>query len=229
MTRSEVVGRQAYDEAAAELIAQCQALAQRGLVLAAAGNASVAVGEHILLTCSGAVFAELEPAALTLVDRAGIVRSGSRPPTSELALHLAAYRRPEVTAVVHTHGRHAVALSTVASEVPALHYYAVDLGGPVPVAPYRRYGTTELAEVTTRVLGTGSGVVMAHHGSLTVGSSLAQAAARAELLEWLCQVALLALAAGTPAVLSSTELADVAMAMTAGRRRGPAGSDTEQP
>ena len=228
MTGSEIVGRHGYDEAAAELIAQCRALAHRGLVLAAAGNASVAVGEHILLTCSGAVFAELEPTALTLVDRAGIVVSGSRPPTSELALHLAAYRRPEVSAVVHTHGRHAVALSTVVSEVPALHYYAVDLGGPVPVAPYRRFGTSELAEVTTRVLGTGNGVVMAHHGSLTVGTSLSQAAARAELLEWLCQVALLALAAGTPASLSSAELDDVGLAMRPGHRPDAPGTDGEQ-
>jgi L-fuculose-phosphate aldolase len=196
-------------QAERELVAQCRGLAARGLVLAAAGNASVSVGEHLLLTATGAVFAELERDDLVLVDRGGRVLSGARPPTSELALHLAAHALPGTRAVVHTHGRHAVALSTVADVVPALHYYALDLGGPVPVAPYRTYGTQELADVTTQVLAGRTAVVMAHHGSTTVGSTLASAAARADLLEWLCEVALLAQAAGRPAQLSDEQLAQV--------------------
>lgn len=200
-----------------ELVRECRGLAARGLVLAAAGNASVAVGDDVLLTATGAVFAELEPADLTLVDRSGRVLAGDRPPTSELALHLAAHALPGTVAVVHTHGRHAVALSTLLEVVPALHYYAVDLGGPVPVAPYRCFGTDELAEVTTAALAGRTGVVMAHHGSLTVGATLAQAAARADLLEWLCEVALLARAAGPPAELTEPQLDEVRATM-AGRR-----------
>ena len=203
----------------AELIHECRQLADRGLVVAAAGNASARVGEHILVTCSGAAFARLTPEDLSLVDSSGDVVSGSRPPTSELALHLLAHQRPDVAAVMHTHGRHAVALSTVAAEVPAVHYYIVDLGGAVPVAPYRQYGTSDLAMVTTQALGSGSAVVMSHHGSLTIGTCLAQAAARAELLEWLCQVALLALGAGAPATLTPAELTEVHTAMQASRRR----------
>lgn len=200
-----------------ELVHECRGLAARGLVLAAAGNASVAVGEHLLLTGTGALFAELGPADLVLVDRGGRVLSGDRPPTSELALHLAAHALAGTRAVVHTHGRHAVALSTVSDVVPALHYYALDLGGSVPVAPYRTYGTDELAEVTTAALAGRTAVVMAHHGSTTVGGTLAQAAARADLLEWLCEVALLARGAGRPIELSDQQLAQVRQ-QTAARR-----------
>ena len=203
-----------------ELVGECRGLAERGLVLAAAGNASVAVGDAVLLTSTGAVFATLEPADLTLVDRRGRVLSGDRPPTSELALHLAAYALPGTAAVVHAHGRHAVALSSVADVVPALHYYAVDLGGPVPVAPYRCFGTPELAEVTTAALVGRTGVVMAHHGSLTVGGTLAQAAARADMLEWLCEVALLARSAGAPSPLSDPQLDEVRAAMADRRAAG---------
>jgi len=202
-----------------DLVRECRGLAARGLVLAAAGNASVAVGEHLLLTATGAVFADLEPADLVLVDRTGRVLEGDRPPTSELALHLAAHALPGTRAVVHTHGRHAVALSAVTDVVPALHYYAVDLGGPVPVAPYRCFGTDELAEVTTAALAGRTAVVMAHHGSTTVGRTPAQAAARADLLEWLCEVALLARAAGRPAELSAAQLDEV-RAASAARRAG---------
>ena len=93
----------------------------------------------------------------------------------------------------------------------------MDLGGPVPVAPYRCFGTPELAEVTTAALAGRTGVVMAHHGSLTIGATVQQAAARADLLEWLCEVALLARAAGPPAELSQRQLDEV-RASIAGRR-----------
>ena len=97
----------------------------------------------------------------------------------------------------------------MADVVPSLHYYALDLGGPVPVAPYRCYGTDELAEVTAAALSGRTAAVMAHHGSITVGGTLAQAAARADLLEWLCEVALLARSAGRPAELSGEQLEEV--------------------
>lgn len=206
--------------AARELVDACYDLASSGLTPAAAGNASVRVGDRVLLTGSGARFAELSEADLVLVEPTGEVVAGTRPPTSELALHLETYRaRPDVRAVVHVHGRHAVALSTVSPVVPALHYYCLELGGPVPVAPYRTYGTPDLAAVTVEALGQGNGVVMAHHGSLAVGPDLATATARVELLEWLCEVSLIALAAGRPAELDAAALEDA-------RRRSARGSDT---
>ncbi len=196
--------------AADELVSQCRRLAAAGLVPAAAGNASVRVGTEILVTATGARFAELTPDDLVLVDGRGTVVEGAGPPSSELELHLQTYRRrPDVAAVMHTHGRHGVALSTVAETVPALHYYSLELGGAVAIAPYRTFGTPELATVTTEALGEHGGVVMAHHGSLTVGTDLATASARAELLEWLCEVALLAMPAGRPHELTREDLDDV--------------------
>lgn len=197
--------------AARDLVHCCYDLASAGLAPAAAGNASVRLGDHVLVTGSGARFAEIGVDDLVLVGPDGVVVAGARPPsrapTSELEMHLATYRaRPDVGAVVHVHGRHAVALSTVSAVVPALHYYCLDLGGPVPVAPYRTYGTPALAEVTVDALGARHGVVMAHHGSLAVGPDLAVATARAELLEWLCEVSLLALSAGRPAELDAAAL-----------------------
>jgi L-fuculose-phosphate aldolase len=206
------------DRAAEDLLQHCHALAAVGLVTAAAGNASVRVGPNVLLTGAGTRFGELERDDLVLVDEAGSVLDGTKRPTSELRIHLDTYqRRPDVHAVMHTHGRHAVALSTVTTVVPVLHYYCVDLGGPIPVAPYRTYGTPELAAITTETLADLGGVVMAHHGSVTVGPDLAKASARAELLEWLCEVALLALAAGKPAELDLAAL-DAVRAQTASRQ-----------
>ena len=203
-----------------ELREHCRALAAAGLVTAAAGNASLRSGEHVLLTAGGARLGELTPEDLVLVDLDGRpVDAGAHRPTSEVQLHVETYRRrPDVSAVVHTHGRHAVALSTVTDVVPAVHYYCLDLGGPVPVAPYRTFGTAELAHETLDALDTRGAVVMAHHGALTVGPDLATASARAELLEWLCEVTLLAMAAGRPAELDAAALDAVRDRVLAGRR-----------
>ena len=114
-----------------ELVRECRGLADRGLVLAAAGNASVAVGDAVLLTSTGAAFATLGPADLTLVDRSGTVLSGDRPPDLRARAAPGGVRAPgHARRVVHAHGRHAVALSAVADVVPALHYYASTSAAP---------------------------------------------------------------------------------------------------
>ncbi|MGB3764909.1 MAG: class II aldolase/adducin family protein, partial [Ornithinimicrobium sp.] len=178
--------------ASSALVACCRSLAAAGLTPAAAGNVSVRVDDGVLVTRSRARLATLTEADLVLVSLTGEVLAGDRAPTSEVELHLGTYRaRPDVGAVVHVHGRHSVALSTVSPVVPTVHYYCLDLGGEVAVAPYRTYGTRDLADVTIAGLGARQAVVMANHGSLTVGPDLATAAQRAELLEWLCEVSLL--------------------------------------
>ena len=48
-------------------------------------------------------------------------------------------------------------------------------GAPVPVAPYRRPGTPELAQTVLDTMGNGVAVILAQHGLLTVGADLGQA------------------------------------------------------
>ncbi|WP_121804986.1 class II aldolase/adducin family protein [Nocardioides mangrovicus] len=202
-----------------QLATACRDAAAAGLAPLASGNASLRLPEGILITVSGARFATMEPDQLILVDQTGRPLEPGPAASSETPLHLAVYaRRPDVGAVMHTHGARAVALSAMRTQVPALHYYCADLGGPPSMAPYRPYGTEELAQVTVAALEERHAVVMTHHGSLTVASGLAKALDRAELLEWLCEVSLLALAAGTPA-----ELDDAQVAASVQRAARPAG------
>jgi ribulose-5-phosphate 4-epimerase/fuculose-1-phosphate aldolase len=49
---------------------------------------------------------------------------------------------------------------------------AMGLGGAVPIAPYRRPGTEDLAEITCQATGKGSAAIMAHHGLITVGETI---------------------------------------------------------
>jgi L-fuculose-phosphate aldolase len=77
------------------------------------------------------------------------------------------------------------------------------LGGDVPVAPYRTFGTPELAEVTVAALEGKTAVLMASHGTLNYAGDIGHAVANARLLEWAAQLYLTATAVGTPRVMDA--------------------------
>jgi L-fuculose-phosphate aldolase len=203
------------------IVTTCQELSRAGLVVGTAGNVSVRQGDLVAVTPSGVRYATLTP------DLVGVHRLDGSPveaplaATSELPLHLAVYAaRPEAGAVVHTHSPAATALSALVDEVPAVHYYTELFGGPVRVARYATYGTDELARNVVHALRERTACLMGNHGAVAVGADLASAHEKSEYLEWLCDVYLRAVSAGTPRLLSSGQLADVA-AKLAGRGRPP--------
>ena len=94
-------------------------------------------------------------------------------------------------------------------ELPVLHYQQVSLGGEIRVAPYATFGTPELAAHVREALTGRGAALMANHGSVATGASLAKAVDNALLLEWLCQLHHRASALGTPRVLDADQQADV--------------------
>jgi L-fuculose-phosphate aldolase len=193
-----------------QVAAACRALAEAGLVRATAGNVSARDGERVAITPTGGVLGELEPEQVAVVDLDGSLVEGPLAPTSEVALHLGAYRRYGAGAVVHTHAPVATALSLVLDELPCVHYEMLALGGTVRVAPYRTFGTEELADVVLDALDGRSAALTANHGAITVGDDLAMAVERAHLLEWACTLYWRAAAIGEPRALGPEALGAVA-------------------
>ena len=115
---------------------------------------------------------------------------------------------------MHTHSVAATALSTLADELPAIHYYVAMFGGPVAVAPYATYGTDELAGHVVAALRGRTACLMANHGAVTTGADLKSALTASRYLEWLCEVYLRALMAGgaerSPRLLPADEIERVA-------------------
>ncbi|MCP5025825.1 MAG: class II aldolase/adducin family protein [Actinomycetia bacterium] len=186
-----------------------------GLVIGSSGNLSMKVGDDMLVSGSGTHLDQLEPHDLVLIDADGIVVDGAAQPTSETPLHLAVYAATDAKAIAHTHATASAAISCVETELPSLHYMCLQLGGPVPVAPYATYGSDELAESVVTALGPDrSGALMANHGSITYGTgepqaALDQACDRLRVLEWLCELHIQAHLIGTPQVLTAEQLDDV--------------------
>jgi L-fuculose-phosphate aldolase len=104
----------------------------------------------------------------------------------------------------------ATAVSTLVDELPSVHYLVAMFGGPIRVAAYATYGTEELAANMRAALRGRTGCLLGNHGTITIGDDLAQAYARAQYLEWLCDVWLRAAAAGRPRLLPLEEIDRVA-------------------
>jgi L-fuculose-phosphate aldolase len=189
-----------------QLAAASRELAAAGLVRATSGNVSARDGDRIAITPTGGMLGELTAEDVVIVDRDGALVEGEGRPTSELALHLGALERFGAGAVVHTHAPLATALSLVLDELPCVHYEMLALGGSVRVAPYRTFGTPELAAVVHDALEGRSAALMANHGAITLGADVAQAVERAHLLEWACGLYWRAAAIGEPRTLDADDL-----------------------
>ena len=192
-----------------QVAAAARRLAEEGLVLGTAGNVSARSGERVAITPTGARLATLAPEQVTVVDLEGEVVAGDLEPTSELDLHLGVYRRFDAGAVVHTHAPMATALSCVIDELPCVHYGLLALGGTVRVAPYRTFGTPELADAVLDALDGRTAALMANHGAIAYAADADAAVESSLLLEWGCTVYWRAAAIGTPRLLDQAEREDV--------------------
>jgi L-fuculose-phosphate aldolase len=196
-------------DARRQVVETCRRAVEDRLVIGTAGNVSVRVGDLVAVTPSGLDYGDLTPELVGVHKLDGTAVEAELKPTSELPMHLAVYAETGAKAVVHTHSIAAAALSVVVDEVPAVHYYLALLGGRVLVAPYRPFGSPELATALVDALGDRSACLLGNHGAVTTGDDLAQAYQRAGYLEWVCEVALKVVGTGrAPRLLTEQQMAE---------------------
>lgn len=198
------------DAAREELVSYSARLLDDGLAVGCAGNLSVRLGDQVAITPSGIPYCEMRSDDIAVVSMDGTEIVAPETPSSELLMHLAVYAGTKAGAVAHTHSPEVIALSACRDELAAIHYAIADLGGPVRVAPYVRFGSAGLASAAAKALDGRRAAILRNHGAITYGRTLAEAYDRALLLEWLADVYRLALSYGEPRILSDSELAEVA-------------------
>ena len=195
-------------------VAAVRKLDALGMNRGSTGNLSLRVdigSRHgMLITPTGMGADELRPQDLVWCGFDG-TRRGNWQPSSEWHFHQAAYlARPDLHAVVHNHSTHAAALACLRRELPAFHYMVAVAGGDnVPCVPYYLFGTEALSQAVAAAMVRRDAVLMANHGLVAAGPTLAKAMKVALEIESLCEVYLKALAVGEPAVLSKAEMAEV--------------------
>lgn len=199
-------------ELGAGIVAVAQAIDLAGFCPSKSGNVSARTEAGFLITPSGLPYAQTTPADLIELSLDGAVLSGARKPSSEWPFHAAIYRaRPEAQAIVHTHSPRATALSCTRRGIPAFHYMIALCGGAdIRCADYATFGTPELAENAVRALAGRKAVLLANHGVIALGASLAGAHQIVAEVENLAGQYLDILAAGLdPVILDEAEMARV--------------------
>ena len=185
----------------------CRELTSAGLVVGTSGNVSARAGDLVAVSPTGVDYAELTASMVGVHRLDGTPVEAELRPTSELPLHLAVYAATGTNAIVNTHSAAAAALSSIAEELPAVHYQVAMFGGPLRVAAYATYGTAELAANVVAALDGRTACLMANHGAVVTASDLAAALTGSRQLEWLCDVYLRAITAGSPRILPDQEVA----------------------
>ncbi|MBS1714451.1 MAG: class II aldolase/adducin family protein [Armatimonadetes bacterium] len=158
---------------------------ERGLVGAREGNVSARLAPGVLVCTPGGVCkGDMRPEDLVLVDDEGRPLGEGRP-SSEVKLHLRAYRRRlDCQAVVHAHPPVATAFSLAGQGLPddVLPESAFVLG-PVASVPFGFPGTDELPDRLDPFLDGHKTFLLSHHGAATLGRDVWDACDRMETLE----------------------------------------------
>ncbi len=202
-----------------QLIQTARTLSETGLVTGAGGNVSARdnTGKHaadpvMWISPSGFSFEDATENDYPAVSiKSGEIVKGDRRPSSEVLMHLWVYRvRPEVNAIIHTHPKITIALTSSGHDLkPMFADYYVYLGANVPHVDYVTVTTPELAKVVEQGFGPEDvyGMVLRNHGAITVGTSIKEAYFRTLAIEEQAVIQWHALAVGTPTFLSDEECA----------------------
>jgi L-fuculose-phosphate aldolase len=166
--------------------------------------------DGMLITPTGMGADDLRAQDMVWVGFDGAVQ-GDWLPSSEWHFHQAILiRRADVQAVVHTHSVHATALACLERELPPFHYMVAVAGtDTIPCVPYHTFGSEALSVAVAQGLSDRNACLLAHHGLVAAGATLAQAMKIAIEIESLCEVYLKALAVAEPSRLSAAQMAEV--------------------
>lgn len=198
----------------AEIVQAARSMNALGINQGTSGNVSARLGGNMLITPSATPYDQMRPedVAVMPLDGEHGAWSGPLKPSTEWRFHLDILRgRPDAGAVVHTHATYCTTLAILRKPIPAVHYMMAAFGGTdVRCAPYATFGTAELAAHTLAALDGRNACLLANHGMVVVGASLAKAMWLAVELETIARQYYLSLQIGEPYVLSDAEIADTA-------------------
>ena len=177
-----------------DLIRFGRAVADAGLLSSTCGNASVRVGDRLVITASGSYLGELAEDDLAVVELASGRQVSGRKPSMEVGIHRWAYdARPGTEAVLHCQSR-AATLLACHLQPPA----SLDFIPEVPAyvrrhayVPYHNPGSDELAAAVRAALEDPEVTVvqMTNHGQIIIGAGPEEVVRRATFFELACWMA----------------------------------------
>lgn len=173
------------------LVAVGRLAGQRGLLWGTSGNLSARVAaDRFVMTARGTMLDTLSQDDLIFC---GIGDSPEETPpeaSSEIQVHRRIYqRRPDVQSVIHLSPPYTTLAACTSLDLPTdlIPEPVLYLGRIVRVG-YVQPGSDDLGRAVAQGIGQESVVLMENHGAVTVGSTVAEAFRRMEVLEFLARL-----------------------------------------
>jgi L-fuculose-phosphate aldolase len=199
------------DQLRADIVEVGRRLWVRGYVASNDGNISVRLGaDRLLMTPANVSKGFMTPDMMVVTDLEGTLISGApgRKPSSEILMHLVAYReRPDVNAVVHAHPPLSTGFAVAGIPLDrAVLAEVVTTLGAIPIAAYGTPSTSELASTVAPYVRAHDGLLLANHGALALGADLFAAYYKMETIEHFARISLVARMLGREHLLSREEV-----------------------
>ncbi|MGA7481809.1 MAG: class II aldolase/adducin family protein [Bradyrhizobium sp.] len=192
------------------IIDACREMNRLGINQGTSGNISLRHGDGMLITPTSTPYDTMQADQIVFMKLDRAPDAGQRP-SSEWRFHRDILKaRGEVNAVVHAHPPYSTMLAIMGKEIPPVHYMIACAGGDsIRCAPYATFGTEELSRHAVTALEDRSACLLAHHGLIAVGASLAKAMWLAVEVETMARQYHGCLQIGTPPHLSKAEIENV--------------------
>lgn len=181
---------------------------EKGLVNPFEGNVSVLDGEQVYITPGGIYKGCLEKDMIVITDLNGNVLEGLYRPSSEIKMHLAAYRqRSDIKAVIHAHSPYATAYAVANKPIETKAYTEmISFFDKIPLAKYGTPSTDQISEGIKEYIDSYDIILLANHGIVAVGPDLFNALFKLEAAESMAKTLLLSKMLGGEKELPEDEL-----------------------
>ena len=195
----------------ADIVEVGRRLWTRGYVASNDGNISVRLGpDRLMMTPASVSKGFMTPDMMVITDLDGRMIAGApgRKPSSEILMHLVAYRqRSDVNAVVHAHPPLSTGFAVAGIPLDrAVLAEVVTTLGSIPIAEYGTPSTREMALAVEPYVRAHDGLLLANHGALALGKDLFAAYYKMETIEHFARISLVARMLGRERLLSREEV-----------------------
>lgn len=179
-----------------QFVAYAHKVGDYGLTVCSSGNLSWRIGDKVLLSGTGSWVPELTADRVSIFDiEKGEVANGVKP-SMESVFHLGVMReRKDVNVVLHFQSPYATAVACMAERPTNFNFtaeMALHVGETIPMIPYFRPGSPELAAHVIEAMRDHNSVMLLKHGQVVCGKDFDQAFERAMFFEMGCRIAVLA-------------------------------------
>lgn len=179
-----------------EFVRQARRVGAAGLTICSSGNLSWRLeNDEVLLSGTGSWVPELTADRVSVCRLStGEVLNGVRP-SMESVFHMGVMRRREdVNVVLHFQSPYATAVACMDRRPDNFNFtaeMALHVGETIPMIPYFRPGSPELASHVIDALAEHNSAMLLKHGQVVCGKDFDQAFERAMFFEMGCRIAVL--------------------------------------